>query len=271
MTFHKFLPGCQRGDRESWRAFISDYTPVALQLCRLYLPFTPQEREAFWRDVLLALWEHDYERLRGFSQHSEREFLVQLRAFIFDLALPRLDPKKDSTVAPPPTVETLAALLRGLPLLHQETAFLKLAGYNKTTLANMLRIPPASVEKGLESLRVGYAAVLDQLDDQCLWPASWLEITRLARSGRQESCAPLHQLVKILDGQISWYEKTPVEEHRSGCLACLEQWTALREIDFCLREAKPLPAEAIAPLLSSLPYREDTIHGKSIWARLRGR
>jgi hypothetical protein len=66
MTFHKFLSGCLRGDRESWRVFLSNYTPLALRLWSLYRPSAVQEQMAFWRDVLLALWANDYERLRGF-------------------------------------------------------------------------------------------------------------------------------------------------------------------------------------------------------------
>jgi len=271
MTFHKFLPGCEVGDRHSWGIFLSNYTPMALQLCNLYLPFPPDARKAFWRDVLLALWANDHERLRGFPQQAEREFLVGLRAFIFDLALPMLDPSSDSTAPPRPTVETLGELLKGLPFLHQETIFLKLAGYSNATLEEMLGIAPTVAERGLERLRSGYAAVFEKPDDKCLWPASWLEITRLARAARQPACAPLRQLVRILDGQTSWYEKTPIEEHMGGCLSCLEQWTALREVVFWLREVKPLPFEKIAPMLSSLPFREDTQQGKSFLARMLGK
>jgi hypothetical protein len=271
MTFHKFLSGSQRGDRESWHVFLSNYTPVALRLCSLYLLFAPQEQMAFWHDVLLALWANDYECLRGFPQQAEREFLVGLRAFLLDLALPLLDPSRDSTVAPPPTVETLGELFKGLPLFHQETIFLKLAGYSNTTLEKMLKIGPAVAEKRLERLRPGYAAALEETDDKCFWPVGWLQMTRLLRSGRQPACAPLRQFARILDGQTSWYEKTSIEEHMGGCLSCLEQWIALREVVFWLREAKPLPSERIAPLLSSLPFSEDTRQAKSFLMRMLGR
>ena len=271
MTFHKFLPGCKVGDRESWRIFLSNYTPMALQLCNVYLPFPPDERKAFWRDILLALWANNYERLRGFPQQAEREFLVGLRAFIFDLALPKLDPSNDSTAPLRPTVETLGELLKGLPLLHQETILLKLAGYSNATLEEMLGIAPTVAEKGLERLRSGYAAILEKPDDKCFWPARWLEITRLARAARQPACAPLRHLVRILDGQTSWYEKTPIEEHMGGCLSCLEQWTALREVVFWSREAKPQPFESIAALLSSLPLGEDAKQGQSFLARMLGK
>jgi hypothetical protein len=56
-----------------------------------------------------------------------------------------------------------------------------------------------------------------------------------------------------------------------GCLSCLEQRTALGEVVFWLREAKPLPSEMIAALLSSLPLGKDSKQGKSILARVLGK
>ena len=123
MTVHKFLPGSQTGDRESWRVFLSNYKPLLLRLCSLDLPFTPHEQMAFWHEVLRVLWANHYERLRGFPQQAERGFLVGLRAFLLDLPLSKLDLAKDSTAAPGPTVETLGGLLKGLPFFHQETIF----------------------------------------------------------------------------------------------------------------------------------------------------
>jgi len=61
-------------------------------------------------NVLLVLWANHYERLRGFPQQAEREFLVGLRASLLDLPLSKLDLAKDSTAAPRPTVETLGGL-----------------------------------------------------------------------------------------------------------------------------------------------------------------
>jgi len=271
MTFHQFLPGCSRGDREAWRAFLSSYSPLALRLSSLYLPLAPPQLVAFWQEGLLALCSNDYERLRGFPQQAEREFLVDLRAFLLDSALPRLAPSHDATVPPAPTLETLAELFKGLPLFHQETVFLKLAGYSSASLEKVLKVDSTVAEKRLERLRPRYAALFERPGDKCLWPAAWLELTRSLRSAREEACASLRQLVRILDGQISWQEKTSIEEHMGGCLSCLEQWVALREVVCWLREAEPLPPEKISSLVSSLPFSEKPRQGKSLWKRLRGK
>jgi hypothetical protein len=223
---------------------------------------------AFWQESLLVLGANDYERLRGLPQQAEREFLVGLRAFLLDSALPRLASSQDAALPPAPTLQTLGELFQGLPLFHQETLFLKLEGYSNATLEKMLKATSTLGEKRLERLRPEYAALLEEPGDKCFWPAAWLEITRSLRSVKQEACASLRQLVRILDGQISWQKKTSIEEHMGGCLSCLEQWAALREIVFWLREAEPLPSEKVNSLLSSLPFSEEAKQGKSVWRRL---
>ena len=271
MTFHKILAGCQEGDRAAWKAFLADYTPIALRLFSLYLPLNPVGQTDFWREALVALCADNYQALQGFEDQAEREFLVDLRAFLLDRALPNLDPSQDSTAVTRPTVGTVTALLKGLPLLHQEIIFLTLAGYSLARLEKMLRITPTVAQEGLKRLEADFAAALNRSEDKCLWPAAWLEVTRSARASPTESCAPLRQLVRILDGQASWYDKSPVEEHRSTCLHCLENWTALLEVVGWEREAKPLSLDEIKPLLACLPIQPIEKSGKSLLARILGK
>jgi hypothetical protein len=175
----------------------------------------------------------------------------------------KLDPSYGSASAPRPTVDTVTALLKGLPLIHQEILLLKLAGYSDRSLEKLLRVTPAVAQKSLERLKVDYSIVLHRDQDGGLWPASWSEVMRRAGAAKNEGCAPLRQLVRILDGQVSWYDKNQVERHMAGCLHCLECWTALREIHYWRREAKPcLPAE-LELLLSCLPLQSPGRAGKS--------
>lgn len=253
MTFQKILRACEEGNREAWRDFLADYTPIAYQLLDFYLPLPPEARREFWREALKDFGDNDFERLRSFEHQAEREFLVDLRAFLFDRAASRIDPVQDAGTPPCPTVEKLGALLMGLPLLHQEIVFLTLAGYSHAALEKILRITPNVAQQGLERLKVDFAFVLDRQANKCLWPAGWIRITRAARAAKQPDCVPLRQLVRILDGQASWYDKTPVEEHRTTCFYCLEHWTALLEVVAWERQAEPCAPEEIEPLLASLP------------------
>jgi len=268
ITFHKILSGCEAGNREAWQTFLSEYTPIALQLLAVYLPGTPEQRLDGWSGAVRALSDGNFQGLRAFSHQSEREFLVDLRAHLLERLSTEVRPTADANHSPCPSPEALAAILKGLPLLHQEIIFLALAGYSQAMIEKMMRISPSVAQGGFERLRADYAHVLDRAGDRCLWPAAWLEITRAARAAKTQDCAPLRPLIRILDGQASWYDKTPIEEHRSSCLHCLELWTSLLEVVSWERAAQPWPAEKAAPLLAALPLAAGEPARKSFLARM---
>ena len=270
MTFHKILPGCEEGNPEAWRAFLANYTPTALQLFGVYTPWASEARWGCWRDTLQALSANDGAVLRGFSHQSEREFLVGLRAFLQDRAATKLESSQDSANPPAPTVETVSGLLNGLPLLHQEIAFLTLAGYSQRTIENILRISPAVAEEGHARLRADYPSALERRDNQCLWPAAWIGVCQAARAAEQKDCTPLRQLIRILDGQASWYDKSPAEAHRSKCLHCLERWTSLLEVVAWDRVRQAWPPDQIESLLTAIPLKQEK-RKPSLLARMLGK
>jgi len=75
--------------------------------------------------------------------------------------------------------------------------------------------------------------------------------------------------VRIHDGQVSWYEKEPVEKHVSGCLRCLEAWTGLREVGYWRHAAGRLSGSEVDQLLQSLPVEKPPAKKKSMFERLR--
>jgi hypothetical protein len=270
MIFHNILPGCEEGNREAWRGFLANYTPIALELFSVYSAWAPDARLDCWRDALRAMSANQCAILRGFSHQSEREFLVGLRAFLQERAAAKLESKQDAADPPAPTVHTLGALLSGLPLVHQEIAFLTLTGYSQATVEKILRITPAVAGEGLARLRASYARVLERNEDRCLWPSAWLGICAAARADEKKDCTPLRQLVRILDGQATWYDKTPAEEHRTKCLHCLELWTALLEVVAWDRKRQPWPEDKIEPLMVDTPTLPEKAN-KSLLDRLFGR
>jgi hypothetical protein len=270
ITFHKILPGCEEGNPEAWRAFLTDYTPMALQFFSVYSPWAPDARVDSWRDALRALSADEYAVLKGFSHQSEREFLVGLRAFLQDWIAARTQSLQDAADPPAPTVETLSALLSGLLLSHQEIAFLTLAGYSRESLEKILRITPSVVGEGVERLRANFGQVLERREDRCLWPSAWVGICRTVRADAQKDCTPLRQLIRIFDGQASWHDKTPAEEHRTKCLHCLELWTSLLEVVAWDRARQPCPAEKIEPLWAALTVKQEK-RRPSLFARMLGK
>ncbi|HMD83161.1 MAG TPA: hypothetical protein VKO18_00510 [Terriglobia bacterium] len=254
----------------AWRAFLADYTPMALQFLGVYSPWAPDARLDGWRQALQALSANECAALRGFSHQSEREFLVGLRAFLLDWIATKLESSQDAVDPPAPTVRMLSDLLSGLPAAHQEIAFLTLAGYSQATLEKTLRISPAVAGEGLGRLRASYAQVLERSEDRCLWPAAWLGICAAARADGQKDCTSLRQLIRILDGQASWYDKSPAEEHRTKCLHCLELWTSLLEVVAWDRARHPWPRDKIEPLIVDIP-RMPKNAPRSLLDRLFGR
>lgn len=271
LTFHKILPGCEEGNHEAWSAFLKNYTPIALKLFEVYSPWGPDQRVSSWAEALRAMTVGQGAPLRGFSHQSEREFLVDLRAFLLDWMTEKLVPSREAEDPPAPTSDSLVAMLKGLPLVHQEIAFLVLAGYSQGTLEKILRISPAMANEGLGRLRTHYAPVLERIEDRCLWPSAWIAIGHAARASQKKDCTPLRLLIRILDGQASWHEKSPAEAHRAACLRCLELWTSLLEVVAWDRQGEPWSAAKVEPLLAAIPLPAQQKSKSSLLARMFGK
>ena len=75
--------------------------------------------------------------------------------------------------------------------------------------------------------------------------------------------------MRIHDGQVSWYDKEPVEKHVSGCLRCLEAWTGLREVGYWRHVAERLSGSEVEQLLQIIPVEQPPAKKKSLFQRLR--
>lgn len=268
-TFHKIIAGCEQGEVEAWGTFLIDYSPIALTLTEIYMPGRT-DPASLWCDTLVSLCSEDFKPLRTFAKHSEQEFMLDLRSFLFEKGLAQVDPGKDSTGFAEPTEERVRALVRGLPLLHQEALFLKLAGYSDATLEQIFRITPAVAQKSFERLKPDYSAVLGNSKDACLWPAAWLKLGCTLRDQRTEACPTLRQFIRIQDGQMGWYDKEPAEKHLAECLPCLEGWTALKEVAYWRHSAKPVSGERVDGLLARLPVHKQSEKTKSLLKKVLG-
>jgi hypothetical protein len=249
-TFHKVREQCERGSVDAWRAFLDFYTPLGMHLLGMYLPGDGPEPARVWELTLAGLAENAFQRFRATERKSEREFLFDVRALLLDQAL-LASPANFATAAL--DLDSLGKLLVELPLLHQEMLFLKLAGYTDASIERMLRVAPRVAQPAFARLENGYADALQIGRDLCLWPRPWLALLQDARAQKQEACPQLHQFLRIHDGQVSWYDKEPVENHVASCRRCLESWTALREVTYWRKAAPAVPAEYSEKYLSALP------------------
>jgi len=254
-TFHKIREQGEQADAGAWRAFLNFYGPLYLHLLNIYLPGDAEAGGRLLQKLLEGLAENNFQRFRATSRQSEREFLTEVRALLLDLAAtsPAAGAPGEVDGARALDLEKLANLLRDLPLVHQEMLFLKLAGYSNATIEGMLRVAPRVAEKAFERLPAACSETQHAKEDRCPWPAEWLSVLREARAVKKENCPEPHQLLRIQDGQVSWYDKEPVEKHVAGCLRCLENWAALREVSYWRRVAAPISAAQVERFLQALP------------------
>jgi hypothetical protein len=268
-TFHKIREQAEQGNTAACRAFLDFYSPLYLHLLALYAPVV-ESAPVVWEKTLAMLFQNDFERFRATSRQSEREFLADVRVPLFDnvaLEAPgevAHTPEESSAIS----LKKLGELVADLPLLHQEILFFKLAGYTDATLELLMRVAPRVAQTSFERLEPDYAAARTLDHDRCLWPAAWIEILRQARAAKTDKCPELHQFLRIQDGQVSWYDKEPIEGHVASCLHCLEAWTALREVGYWRRAAPRVPPALAEQFLRVLPI--ESAPEKSLLRRLFG-
>ncbi len=237
---------------------MTEYTPAFAGLLEVYL--RPESRSLAWQASLAALSADRFERLRSLDQQSEKEFLLGLRR----LALSQAGSMIDSNPQPPapslpqhPAVERLLERLASLPLIHQQVVLLKFGGYDESVIERVLRITPAVAQQSLE--RLGEARIP---------PAEWLAVLDYAWSAGTENCPSARRLIRIQEGQVSWYDRDPVEQHLAACLHCLELWTALGEVRYWRRESQPLASAKAEELLAALPIQTTSAPRPSLLGRI---
>ena len=269
-TFHKIREQSEQGNAAAWRALLEFYAPAFFRLLEIQGAMFAREALPVVKKMLGNLTGNGFERLRGTSRQSEREFLGDLRAMLLEAATDYVSAKNSEALATGGfEPNKIAQLLDGLPLLHKEMLFFRLAGYTENTVERIMRLSPSVAEKAFERLAGEYEAARQAERDQCRWPAAWLSFLKQARGLKTETCTPTHEMMRIHDGQVSWYEKEPVEKHVSGCLHCLEAWTGLREVGYWRRAADAISASQIDQLFEVIPVRKTLTKKKSFLQRLR--
>ena len=268
-TFHKVREQSEQGKAEAWRAFLDFYGPVFLHLLEVHAAISSREALPLAKKMLAQLTSNNFARLRATPRQSEREFLGDLRGLLLEVALDsdcfqNSQPTEESAF----TLEKIGKLLDGLPLLHKEMLVFRLAGYTENTIERLMRVSPRMAEKAFERLAGEYAAARQTEHDRCAWPAAWLRLLKQARASKTEKCTPGQEIVRIHDGQVSWYEKEPVEKHVSACLHCLDAWTGIREAGYWRMAAEPLSASQMSELLEAVPVEKGPAK-KSFFQRLR--
>jgi hypothetical protein len=268
-TFHKIREQSEQGRADAWRALLDFYGPIFLRLLEVHAAIPSREALPLVKKMLAEFTANGFERLRATPRQSEREFLGDIRGKLLEAALDAMAAKNSPPNAESAfTPEKISKLLEDLPLLHKEMLFFRLTGYTENTIERLMRMSPRMAEKAFGRLSGEYAAARQTEHDRSPWPAAWLAFLKQARDSKSENCTPGHEIVRIHDGQVSWYEKEPVEKHVSACLHCLDAWTAIREVGYWRMAAEPLSASQLGELLEVIPVEKPPAK-KSLIQRLR--
>jgi hypothetical protein len=269
-TFHKIREEGEQGNADAWRALLDFYAPMLVRLLEINGAMSSGEALPVVEKMLEALTANGFERFRATSRQTEREFLGELRVLLLEAAADSVD-SMISEAGASGALEpgNITKLLDGVPLLHKEMLFFKVAGYTDNSIEGVMRLSPSVADKAFERLAGKYEAARQNERDRCPWPGAWLAFLKQVRRLKSETCIPPHQMMRIHDGQVSWYDKEPVEKHVSGCLHCLEIWTGLREVGYWRRAADPLSSATTNELLETIPVKKPAAKKKSFFARLR--
>jgi len=268
-TFHKIREQSEQGNAPAWRALLEFYGSTLIRLLEIHAAISPREAFPVAQKTMAALAADNFARLRATPRESEREFLGALRGLLFETALESGVSRESATPGGALQPKTITKLLDDLPLLHKEMLFFKLGGYTDNTIERIMRLSPRVADQAFQRLAGEYQRAREAQQDRSPWPASWLAFLKQARALKTENCTPAHEMVRIHDGQVSWYDKEPVEKHVSGCLHCLQEWTGLREVGYWRRVADPLASSEIEELLAVIPVDKAPARKKSFFARLR--
>ncbi|HUI40828.1 MAG TPA: hypothetical protein VL523_02550 [Terriglobia bacterium] len=252
LTFHKIIRQCADGDRQAWGAFVAEYTPFFTGLLAVYLREEGgSQGPAAWSGTLEDLAADTTQCLRSLAHQSEKEFLLDLRRLVLGRAALSVPDEPEAQAPSSPPDARARGVVEGLPLVHQQVVFLKLTGYSDEALERLLRITPGVAKQGFERLR----------SNDRFSRADWFRVLKAAWSSHTDSCPAPRLLIRIQDGQVSWYDRDPVERHIVTCLHCLELWTALGEVRHWRREVHPLTSAEAEHLVASLPLKSSPAKG----------
>jgi hypothetical protein len=235
---------CLDPDAPAWRHFITDYLPLAGLLLDRHYPQLAPRREALLREVLLRARDEQARFLRDYRGRSEREFLLHLREMVlsvFDEAAP---------VAPVPETplewETFEAALAPLTALEKQVVWLDTLNPREPDLAVMLRLDDRSVAAARQKAQDLLRAHCDR------WSADQLVQNRYrlalaVRSRATKDCAEARVFLHLLDGQLTWRDRTELERHLEQCWHCVDALCRLREAARLGRVAQPFTETEAQP------------------------
>ncbi|HYG98947.1 MAG TPA: hypothetical protein VD837_07435 [Terriglobales bacterium] len=257
-TIFTMAEDCAHGVRQGWFEFVRDYGTVAERLVAHYFPTLASETGMRRRTVFARANADDNAWFRSLAFANEREFAMAFRELVLaygrsSVRLPVLQFSADD----------LARAPDGLALIQRQLFWVFLKGWSVDEASAMITNAAATAKEAriLADDRIHALADGDSSMAHC---ATTLRAMELAESARTPDCLSWKTMDNIINGQISWRDRDNAERHASGCIHCLNSFTAFQEMIWLRKEAQPLPETEIEQVVQGLRLQER----KGLFSRL---
>ena len=79
-------------------------------------------------------------------------------------------------------------------------------------------------------------------------------LIREARARRTKECVAPKMFLRLLDGQITWRDRTEIEHHLTACWCCVDLLCCFREVIFLARSTQALPESQMEAYLKLMNF-----------------
>lgn len=253
-TVFSTIEDCSQGRYLGWYEFLRDYAPLAEALLSHYFPALASDLDASVLDVFSRARAEGNVWFRSLNFANEGEFAMAFRDLVFTSG-------RTAAQMPAPGVsaEEILVLLDGLTLVQREFFWTFLKGWGVQQASAMLMDASATARQtdNITSER------LSRLSPTVLAERSAIAIMAIeaAQSHKGAECLRWKTVNNLLNGQLSWSDREIAERHMSGCVGCVDAFTAFQEMIWLRRQAVPLPAEEVEALANKLNIRPPAAKG----------
>ena len=238
LTSSDLAAQCLAGSDDAWRRFITRYMPFAAAILDRYRPDAGTNRREWLEKILASARGPDAGFFREYQGQSEREFLLHLREHVLTAA-PAGQLSQDPPSASPLDWEVFEKALSGLTALERQIVWTSMLSPAAGDADKVLRLDPATVlavmSKAQELLRDLCGMWSDQMLGQ-----NRVRLAQRARLSPAGDCPVPRLYLRMLDGQITWRDRSELEQHLCRCWYCVDILCRFREVTFLWDQAQPL-------------------------------
>lgn len=234
---------CRDNRPAGWSYLIATYSRVIHEFTRHYAIAAPLDT------IFKGLHQPALPLYAAPGPRTEREFVTMLRQHVIAHHAPQPAPA-------PLDLDLLTTALEPFSATERQFLWLDALGYSSEATAKMLNLEATTVQgardRGDEALR----AHLDR------WTKGLLRthgaaLSAMAFTAPTTACLPPNAFLDMIDGRLTWSKKRDYEFHLVKCWYCVDHFCRMREADFTLLAAQPLPETGLARLRQLLQVPEE--------------